>query len=83
MNPNFVKKTTTIPGDGFVVLWSPDQNQFHVETINEMLESNIRIYLQQKRVGYIVLSFADSAEEAHQIIEMFEESRAKVAPMVK
>ena len=48
----------------YVVLWSPHQNQFHVETINQMLTKNMNIFSRQSLGDYIVLGFEHSHEDA-------------------
>ncbi len=56
-----------ITGGTYVVLWSPHQRHFHVETVSEMLETNLRIYAEHKLGDYILLSFAADHSEAHKI----------------
>lgn len=51
--------------DSYVVLWSPHQNVFHVQTVSEMIRQNRIIFKQQRTGGdYIVLGFARTQKEA-------------------
>ena len=50
-----------------VVLWSPHQKCFHVETFESMLATNRKIFAEQNVGDYIVLALASSREEANDI----------------
>jgi len=50
--------------DDHVVLWSPHQKCFHVETVKEMLETNRQIFARQDKGDYIVLGFERTYEAA-------------------
>jgi len=51
--------------NSYVVLWSPHQNVFHVQTVSEMIRQNRFVFNQQRTGGdYIVLGFARTREEA-------------------
>jgi len=62
----------TIDGNTHVVLWSPHQRQFHIETLKQMLDTNLRIYFAQNVGDYILLAFAKSSDEAGKIIDTLE-----------
>lgn len=49
----------------FVVLYSHQQDAFHVETVGEMLEENRKQLLGGSSNGYVVLAFADTAREGY------------------
>ncbi len=64
-------KLETVNVDTYVVLWSPHQKAFHIETVGEMLRHNRDIFTDQGLGDYIVLSFAKSHEEAHAIADTY------------
>jgi hypothetical protein len=66
--------------DDYVVLWSPHQKQFHVETVASMLKTNRRIFARQSLGDYIVLSFEDSHKAAHAAARKLEKIIDKDAP---
>jgi hypothetical protein len=59
----------------FAVLWSPHQNSFQVETVGDMLETNLRIFLNQQAGDFVVLAFADDHEEAKSLCKSFQKVR--------
>lgn len=61
--------------DEFAVLWSPHQNAFHVESVGEMLKTNMHIFLHQEKGDFVVLAFAESHEKAAEIREAFQAIR--------
>lgn len=44
--------------------------------VNEMIVAIVRIYLEGKRVGYLVLGLAESAEAAHETAAALEEAKS-------
>jgi hypothetical protein len=58
-------------GENYVVLWSPRQRLFHIETVSDMLKNNLRIYKQQTLGDYILVSFAKDFEQASEIADRF------------
>ena len=59
----------------YVVLWSPSQKCFHVETFESMLATNRKIFAEQNTGDYVVLSLARSHDEAHEIVLKLRASR--------
>ena len=57
--------------DSFAVLFSPTQNSFHIQTIEDMLEDNKDIFEANIPVAYIVLSIVKKRHEADAIISHF------------
>jgi hypothetical protein len=55
-------------GNAFAILWSPQQDAFHVETVEAMLEANRRIYAHRKGGDFIALGFAATHEEATEVV---------------
>jgi len=55
--------------DDYVVLWSPHQRYFHVETVGEMLEKNLAIFQRGERADYIVLGFERTQSAADAVVE--------------
>ena len=54
--------------DSYVVLWSPHQKTFHVQTVSEMIRQNRIVFGRQCAGGdFIVLGFAGTKEEAQDI----------------
>lgn len=68
-----------ILGATLAVLWSPHQDVFHVETVNEMQDENMMIYLTSKKGDFIVMGFAEDRKDADRIIKMLRETKEKVA----
>lgn len=50
--------------NAFTILWSPQQDTFHIETVGAMLETNRRIYANRKGGDFIVLGFATTHDAA-------------------
>ena len=59
----------------YVVLWSPSQKCFHVETFDSMLATNRKIFAEQNKGDYIILSLARSHDEASEIVLKLRMSR--------
>jgi hypothetical protein len=53
----------------WVVTWSRSQDCFHVETVDEMLQSNLEVFFHQNPYpsDWIVVGFADTIHEANEI----------------
>lgn len=43
------------PAEQWVLLWSQSANAFHVEPLSDMLDSNRRAYLENRRMDYVPL----------------------------
>lgn len=52
----------------FVVLWSNRQKSFHINTLGEMIEENLRAFHDGRSSDYVVLGIADSYREAAEMI---------------
>ena len=63
--------------DDYVVLWSPHQKCFHMETVDEMLKRNRSIFARQDLGDYIVLSFEKDHAAASDSIKKLRELRDK------
>lgn len=61
--------------ESYAVLWSPHQNAFQVETVQEMLEKNIAVFVEQDKGDFVVLGIANSRQEADQICSDLMSSR--------
>jgi len=59
----------------FAVLWSPRQDGFHVETLDEMFRTNARIFLERNLGDYILMSIAKTRDEAQRDLESLREAR--------
>lgn len=68
-----LKFKTTVTHDTWVVLWSPHQECFHIETLGEMLRTNMRIYAEGRKGDYILLGFAESSKEAAEFADHIKE----------
>lgn len=53
----------------WVAEYSIEQNCFHVETVKEMIEENIRCALTKVEPYYIPIGIFNEEEQAHQFIE--------------
>lgn len=67
--PNSLQFKTTVTQETWVVLWSPHQECFHIETLGEMLRTNMRIYAEGLKGDYIFLGFAESSKQASEFID--------------
>ena len=54
-------------GDWQVLLWSPEGDAFHIETVTEMVAKNRQLFMDRERVDYIVLGLASTREELDEI----------------
>jgi hypothetical protein len=59
----------------YVVLWSPHQNSFQVETVGEMLVTNLRNFQNQQAGDFVVLAFSEDYEEAKALCQSFQKVR--------
>ena len=52
-----------------VLLWSPRQQSFHIETVEEMLRANWGAFYYQEwhETDWVVLAFADTPNELHEL----------------
>jgi ArsR family metal-binding transcriptional regulator len=57
----------------FVVEYSAMQNAFHVQTVSEMLLSNIRRFTMQDGNDYVPMAFTETKEEADKIVASLRE----------
>ncbi|WP_405127961.1 hypothetical protein [Pseudoalteromonas sp. PB2-1] len=60
----------------WVVLWSEQQQCFHYETVEKMLESNISSFKRCKPNQYVPLAFFKSDKDARQAIKKLKQFRA-------
>ena len=51
----------------FVLLWSPSQKKFHIQTIGSMISDNMDAYKNGMPVDYITLAVAETFEDAAEI----------------
>lgn len=70
---NSLQFKTTVTHDTWVVLWSPHQECFHIETLGEMFRTNMRIYAEGLKGDYIFLGFAESSKQASEFIDQIKE----------
>lgn len=63
--------------DEYVVLWSPQQNTFAVDTVGEMLRRNREIFERKQEGAFIVLAVHASLEEARQTCSRLMATRLK------
>ncbi|MDD5058398.1 MAG: hypothetical protein PHQ60_11055 [Sideroxydans sp.] len=62
----------------FVILWSPKQDAFHIQTISDMLHTNREILINEQDGDFIVLAFAKSRADADVARDTFARSRKRV-----
>ncbi len=71
-----ISSAQTITHESYVILWSPHRKQFHIETVDDRLRRNRRIFKLGKPEGdYIALDYANSYAEALEIQKRFEQER--------
>lgn len=65
-----------------VVLWSPRQQAFHRETIEEMLKANLNSFFYQENPDsdWIVVGFCNSAQEAIDLADQMRKRFDEGAP---
>ena len=61
----------------WVVLWSPHQNLFHVQTVQEMIEDNRVVFEYDRKGDYIVLDIVETHDEATHLTRKLIEIRNK------
>lgn len=57
-----------------VVLWSPIQKAFHIETKDEMFAKNIQAFMRKTKIDYITLGEFPSRKDCDVFIERLRES---------
>lgn len=65
--------------DLYVLQYSESQGCFHIETVGLMLDKNLGIYLNRRKVDYIPLAIAATVDELRQIRERLISERDKVS----
>ncbi len=66
----------SITSESYVILWSPHRKQFHIETVDDRLRRNRRIFKLGKPEGdFIALDYANSYAEALEKQKVFEIQR--------
>ncbi len=65
----------------WVVLWSPHQDSFGVETVAEMLENNRKNFRDRSMADFIVLDIAGTHEEASNICSGYQRLRGDRKPV--
>ncbi len=58
-----------------VVEWSHNQRCFHIETVTDALQMNLRAFHEQRPLDYIPLGIYDSKEEAEAACDAFHKWR--------
>jgi hypothetical protein len=58
-----------------VVLWSPHQNAFSIETVDDMLKANLAVFLDGNKGDFILLGFAETLSNARDLGDVFMEKR--------
>jgi len=61
----------------YAVLWSPHQNAFGIETVDEMLKTNLSIFADGGKGDFIVLGFAESWAAVREVADFFMAERNK------
>jgi len=59
----------SIGPNSYVVLWSPKQKSIHVETFEEMIKENRRIFENDTGGDFILLDVKESKKEADGLAE--------------
>lgn len=67
-----IKLAPTNVNEMWVVEWSPSQKQYHIQTVGEMLEANLRAVAHGVDVDYVPIAIARTGVEADQISNMLE-----------
>lgn len=62
----------TFDNDSWVVLFSASQRTFHIETVEEMLTSNLRTALDRTLTDWMVLSIAATHVQASRDCDLLE-----------
>lgn len=64
---------TTITDETIAVLWSPHQQQFHIETFGAMIKTNAGICTSKRKGGdYILICLVDTDAQANEVIGRLE-----------
>ncbi len=52
----------------FVVEWSPSQRAFHLQTVSEMLQDNLRVFKGESMADYLCIGIFKTHTEASDFI---------------
>jgi len=66
--------TSPNPLDLFAAEYSPDQQAFHIQTVREMMQSNLTQIIEGWSNGYLCIGVAQTHEQANQLCEMLKAS---------
>jgi len=59
----------------FAVLWSQQQNVFHIQTVSEMIAANRRIFDSEEGASFVVLKITKTKEDAVAISNHYQKIR--------
>ena len=60
-----------------VLEYSPSQNAFHMHSMSEMLEKNLRAFLSDQATDYIVVGIFDNEKQCERFCERLADIRDK------
>jgi hypothetical protein len=68
----------------FVVEWNARQKKFHIQTLDEILKSNLRAAVNGRASGYVPVAIAHTEREALEMVKLIEAKLKKLrrAPRV-
>ena len=64
----------------WVVEWSPQQEQFHIEPVNEMLETNSRIFEKKTKADYFPIAICPTENDAQTVCKQAEQTLQRKTP---
>ena len=64
-----------ITENSYVAEWSHSQQQFHLQTVREMIEKNQQAYAANKEAQYVPIGFFDTMAEADAFTREAEKAR--------
>jgi len=58
----------------YVAEWSHTQQQFHLQTVREMIEKNLQACRAKRNTEYVPIGFFDTMEAANEFTKQVEKS---------
>ncbi len=59
----------------YVVEWSKKQDSYHIQTLEEMVASNMEAFLENRDSDFIVIGVTKSHDEARKLYRQFVEMK--------
>ncbi len=61
------------------VLWSPEADQLHVESLADTIQNGQKAFLERRRTDYVLVALASSRYEAAMLAQQLDDNRDDAA----